>query len=88
MLSHRHIHSHVYIHIHACKYTYTYTYKHIHTDIHIYIYIYRKVVRGVPVREDTYPEPSACEVRWPVPFLAAIISPVFPMGTHLLQGEQ
>ena len=22
------------------------------------------VRRGVPVREDTYPEPSACEVGW------------------------
>ena len=35
------------------------------------------VRRGVPVREDTYPEPSACEVWWPVPFIAAFISPVF-----------
>jgi len=41
------------------------------------------VRRGVPVREDTYPEPSACEVGWPVPFIAAFISPVFhwvPVG--------
>jgi len=58
------------------------------------IYIKIKVVpytfvrRGVPVREDTYAEPSACEVGWPVPFLAAFISPVFPLGTHLLLGEQ
>ena len=43
---------------------------------------------GVPVREDTYPEPSACEVEWPVPFLAAFISPVLPPGTHLLLDEQ
>ena len=43
---------------------------------------------GVPVREDSYPEPSACEVGWPVPFLAAFISPVFPLGTHMLLGEQ
>ena len=43
---------------------------------------------GVLVREDTYAEPSACEVGWPVPFLAAFISPVFPLGTHLLLGEQ
>ena len=49
---------------------------------------YTFVRRRVPVREDTYPEPSACEAWWPVPFLAAIISPVFPMGTHLLLGEQ
>ena len=49
---------------------------------------YTFVRRGVPVREDTYPEPWAFEVGWPVPFLAAIISPVFPMGTHLLLGEQ
>ena len=43
---------------------------------------------GVPVREETYAGPSACEVGWPVPFLAAFISPVFPMGTYLLLGEQ
>ena len=29
-----------------------------------------------------------CEVGWPVPFLAAFISPVFPSGTHLLLGGQ
>ena len=46
------------------------------------------VRRGVPVREDTYAEPSACEVGWPVPSLAAFISPVFPLGTYLLLGEQ
>ena len=49
---------------------------------------YTFVRRGVPVREDTYPGPSACEVGWPVPFLAAFISPVLPPGTHLLLGEQ
>ena len=49
---------------------------------------YTFVGRGVPVREDTYPEPSACEVGRPVPFLAAFISPVLPPGTHLLLGEQ
>ena len=49
---------------------------------------YTLVRRGVPVREGTYPEPSACEVRWPVPFLAAFVSPVFPLGAHLLLGEQ
>ena len=32
-------------------------------------------IGGVPVREETYPEPSACEVGWPVPFLATFISP-------------
>ena len=46
------------------------------------------VRRGVPVREDTYAEPSACEVGWPVPFLAAFICPVLPPGTHSLLGEQ
>ena len=49
---------------------------------------YTFVRRGVPVREDTFPEPSAFEVGWPVPFLAAFISPVLPLGTHLLLGEQ
>ena len=44
--------------------------------------------RRVPVGEDIYPEPSASEVGWPVPFLAAFISPVLPPGTHLLLGEQ
>ena len=37
--------------------------------------------------EDTYPEPSACAVGWPVPFLTAFISLVLPPGTHLLLGE-
>ena len=46
------------------------------------------VRRGVPVREDTYPEPSVYEVGWPAPFLAAFISPVLPPGAHLLLGEQ
>ena len=49
---------------------------------------YTFVRSGVPVREDTYAGPSACEVGSPVPFLAAFISPVFPLGTHLLMGEQ
>ena len=49
---------------------------------------YTFVCRGVPVREDTYPEPSAYEVGWPVPFLAAFISPVLPPGANLLLGEQ
>ena len=40
------------------------------------------------VEEDTYPEPSACEVGWPVPFLATFIFPVLPPGTHLLLDEQ
>ena len=44
---------------------------------------YTSVRRGVPVREDTYPEPSACEVGWPVPFLATFISPLLQIGTHL-----
>ena len=49
---------------------------------------YTFVRRAVPVRDGSYPEPLACEVGWPVPFLAAFISPVFPLGTHLLLGEQ
>ena len=49
---------------------------------------YAFIRRGVPVREDTYPEPSACEIEWPVSFLAAFISPVLPPSTHLLLGEQ
>ena len=52
------------------------------------VFPYTFVRRGVPAREDTYPEPSACEVGWPVPFLASFISPVLPPGTHLLLGEQ
>ena len=47
---------------------------------------YTFVRRGVPVGEDTHPEPSACEVGWPVPFLAAFISAVLPPSTHLLLG--
>ena len=49
---------------------------------------YTFVRRGVPVRENIYPEPSACEVGWPVPFLAAFIPPVLPPGAHLLLGGQ
>ena len=49
---------------------------------------YTFVRMGVPVREDTYSEPSACEVGWPVPFLPALVSPEYPLGTHLLLGEQ
>ena len=49
---------------------------------------YTFVRRGVPVREDTYLEPSVFEVGWSVPFLCAFISPLLPPGTHLLLGEQ
>ena len=49
---------------------------------------YTFIRRGVPVTEDTYPEPSVCEEGWQVLFLAAFISPVIPLGTHLLLGEQ
>ena len=49
---------------------------------------YTFVRRGVPVREDTYPEPLACEVGWPVPFITAFISPVLQPGSSLLLGEQ
>ena len=48
---------------------------------------YTFVRRGVPVREDTYPEQSACDVGWLVPFLTAYISPVLVL-THLVLGEQ
>ena len=33
------------------------------------IVLYTLEHRGVPVREDTYPEPSASKVGWPVSFL-------------------
>ena len=52
------------------------------------VFPYTFVRRGVPVREDTYSEPSACEVGWPVPFLTAFISPVLPLGAHLVLVEQ
>ena len=64
-----------------------------HALIALYVMVKVKVVpytfvrRGVPVREDTYPEPSAYEVGWPAPFLTAFISPVLPPGTHSLLGE-
>ena len=41
---------------------------------------YTFVRRGVPVRENTYAGPLACEVGWPVPFLAAFFPPVLPPG--------
>ena len=43
---------------------------------------------GERLLEDTYPEASACEVGWAGPFLTTFISPVFPLSTHLLLGEQ
>ena len=49
---------------------------------------YTFVRRGVPIREGTYPEPSAYEIGWPVLVLAAFISLVLSPGTHLLLGEQ
>ena len=52
------------------------------------VVLYTFVRRRVPAREDTYAGPSACEVGWPVPFLAAFIPPLFPLGIHLLLGEQ
>ena len=48
---------------------------------------YTFVRRCVPVREETYPKPLAL-VGWPVPLLSAFISPVLPLGTNLLLGEQ
>ena len=62
---------------------------HLHNGkVKVKLVPYTFVRRGVPAREDTYPQPSACEVGWPVPFLAAFISPVLPPGTHLLLGGQ
>ena len=49
---------------------------------------YTCVRRGITVREDTYPEPSASEVGWPVPVLAAFTSSVLPPDVHSLLGEQ
>ena len=60
----------------------------VHAWLHKKVVPYTFVRRGVPVREDIYPELSEFEVGWAVPFLAAFISPVFPLGTHLLLGEQ
>ena len=48
----------------------------------------RSVRWGVPVRETLVLSHRLCEVGWPVPFLAAFISLVFPPGTHLLLGGQ
>ena len=49
---------------------------------------YTFVRRGVLVRQDIYPEPSAHEVGRPVPFLATFISAMLPLGSHSLLGEQ
>ena len=48
---------------------------------------YTFVCRQVPAREDTYPELSACEVGWPVTFLAAFISQVLTPVTHSLLDD-
>ena len=41
------------------------------SKVKVRVVLYTFICRGVPVREDIYPESSACEVGWPVPFLAA-----------------
>ena len=46
---------------------------------------YTSVRRGVPVREDTYPEPSVCEVRWPVP--GRFYLPSVPTGYPFAAGR-
>ena len=56
--------------------------------VRVKVILYTFVRRGVPIKEDTYTEPSAFEIGWPVPFLAAFISPVLQQGTHLLLVEQ
>ena len=76
----------MYIYVYIDIYISTYTYVHI--NIHIKVVPYTFMRRGVPVREDTYPKLSACEVGWLVPCLPAFISPVLPPGTHSLLGEQ
>ena len=48
----------------------------------------RSVRSGVLVRETLVLSHPLCEEGWPVPFLAAFISPEFPPGTHLLLGGQ
>ena len=42
----------------------------------------------MPVREDTYSQPLACEVGWPVPFHVAFKSLMLPPGTPwcLIEG--
>ena len=74
------------MYIHMFIYIYTYIHKHKHIKVVPYTFVRRG--GGVPVRENTYLEPSACEVGRPVPFLAAFFSPVFPPDTHSLLGEQ
>ena len=49
---------------------------------------YTFIHRGVPIREETYYEPLAYEIGWPVPFLTIFISIVLPPGTYSLLGEQ
>ena len=44
--------------------------------------------KGLPVREDTHHGPSAYDIGWPFPFLAAFISPVLPQGNQSLLGGQ
>jgi len=46
--------------------------------IKIKVVPYALARRGVTVREDIYPESSACEVGWPVPFFSTFIFPVLP----------
>ena len=46
----------------------------------------RSVRRGVHVERTLIQGHRHCEVGWPVPFLAAFISPVIPLGPHLRLG--
>ena len=47
---------------------------------------YTFVRRGVPIREDIYAEPSACEVGWPAPFPRRLYLPSVPNGYPFAAG--
>ena len=49
---------------------------------------YTFIRRGVPVREDTYPEPLACEVGWPGPFFTASHSRLGKGWTSIQSGHR
>ena len=50
--------------------------------------IYDPYVRECLFQSEFVLSHRLCEVGWPVPYLAAIIPPMFPPGPHSLPGRQ
>ena len=66
--------------LHMCRQVYMQLHKSLSMNWDTFIH------REVPVEEEIYL--WAFEVWWPVPFLAALMSPLLPPGAHLQLGRQ